>query len=115
MKIVDKPWGHEEIWAHTKRYAGKILHINKGERLSLQFHEKKEETIYVLEGKLLLIFGESEDSLKEATLLPGDSKHIKPGLIHRFCAKDEDVRLVEVSTAELDDVIRLKDDHGRKK
>lgn len=116
MKIIDKPWGHEEIWAYTKRYAGKILHINKGKRLSLQFHEKKEETIYVLDGSLLVIYGDSEESLKETVLKPGESMHIYTGLIHRFCATEgSEVRVVEVSTPELDDVVRLSDDYGRKK
>ena len=116
MRIVKKPWGYEEVWAIGQRYAGKILHINKGQRLSLQFHEKKEETIYVLDGSLLVIHGDSEESLKETVLKPGESMHIYTGLIHRFCATEEsEVRIVEVSTPELDDVVRLSDDYNRKK
>ena len=115
MKIVKKPWGYEKIWAISKSYAGKILHIDKGQRLSLQFHEKKEETIYVLEGNLLVVFGDSEDSLKELVLNKGESMYIEPGLIHRFCATESSVKLIEVSTPELDDVVRLGDDYGRKK
>jgi len=115
VKKIHKPWGHEEVWAHTNKYAGKILHINKGERLSLQFHEKKEETIYVLEGELLFICGNSEDSLKKIILNQGESMHIEPGLIHRFCATESSVKLIEVSTSELDDVVRLGDDYGRER
>lgn len=114
MGLVTKPWGYEYIWAESKNYAGKILYINKGSRLSLQFHEKKEETIYVLSGELLLVYGEREEDLKEVRLKPGASWHIYPGLIHRFCAEEEDVKLVEVSTTELDDVVRLSDDYDRK-
>lgn len=114
MVLITKPWGYENIWAESEKYVGKILYINKGSRLSLQLHEKKEETIYVLSGELLLIYGDKEEDLKEVRLKPGSSWHIYPGLIHRFCAEEEDVKLVEVSTTELDDVVRLSDDYNRK-
>lgn len=114
-KKIKKPWGYEIIWAHTEKYVGKILYIKSKNRLSLQFHKEKEETIYVISGLLFLIYGEDKSSLKEVCLKPGDSWHIKPGLIHRFCAKDEDVKLAEVSTTELDDVVRISDDYNRDK
>ena len=112
MIRVDKPWGHEEIWAKTHQYVGKILHINAGHRLSLQFHKKKEETIRVLYGTLLLETGMGADSVIQ-TLTSGEVFHITPGTIHRFCATDEDVTLLEVSTPELSDVVRLEDDYAR--
>tara|TARA_B100001094_G_C18186806_1_gene804338 strand:- start:3131 stop:3475 length:345 start_codon:yes stop_codon:yes gene_type:complete len=111
LKIIKKPWGFEKIWAFSNRedgYVGKIIHINKGCRLSLQKHEKKEETIVVLSGKLKLVL---ED--KTLILNPQDFFHIIPGTIHRFCSIDEDCTLIEVSTKELDDVIRIEDDYGR--
>lgn len=105
---IEKPWGFEEIWAHTDKYVGKLLHIKKGHRLSLQYHEVKEETIYVLSGVLTLITD------KEHIILPpGETYHISPGDIHRFSAAEEDVTLMEVSTPDLEDVVRLEDDHGR--
>jgi len=116
---VEKPWGYEDRWAITDKYLGKILHINAGHRLSLQYHEQKDETIYVLEGSLLLELGPCHDMYTEAetsikmVLKEGDSQHIKPGLIHRYCADKEDVTLIEVSTAEIDDVVRLQDDYNR--
>lgn len=112
-KRIQKPWGHEIIWAETDRYAGKFLHIEPNCRLSLQYHKKKEETIYVLEGKLLLICGESEDDLQEYQLDPGETFHVKPNMLHRFCALNERVTLIEVSTAELNDIERVADDYKR--
>ena len=111
MRIVDKPWGHEEIWAETSRYAGKFLIIKAGEMLSRQYHEKKEETVCVLDGVLVLEVG--RDPPQRLLLHPGESFHVKPGTVHRFCAGDVDVRLVEVSTPELDDVVRLEDKYAR--
>lgn len=109
MKI-NKPWGYEIIWAKTDKYVGKILYINAGQKLSLQYHEKKTETVYVNEGVLELHL---ED--KVITLHKGQTFHIEPNMIHRFACPDyaEYVELVEVSTPELDDVIRLQDDYGR--
>ena len=114
--IVNKPWGHENIWALTEKYVGKILHIKSGKRLSLQFHRIKEETIMVLEGKLELIL--EEGSRREETrliLVPGDTYHISPMTVHRFSASQgTDVKIIEVSTSEIHDIVRIQDDHGRK-
>lgn len=112
MTRVDKPWGHEEIWAHTSKYVGKVLHIKAGHRLSQQFHRVKEETVRVLQGRLHLETGMGADSLSQA-LSPGEVFHVPPGTIHRFCATSEDVVLLEVSTPEIDDVVRLEDDYAR--
>tara|TARA_R110000824_G_scaffold46748_8_gene133988 strand:- start:1218 stop:1547 length:330 start_codon:yes stop_codon:yes gene_type:complete len=108
MKI-NKPWGYEIRWAVTDKYIGKILHINRSERLSLQKHEVKDEYIYVLKGILVL-----EVDGVHKVLRPSQSHRILPNVIHRFSATDEGfVELIEVSTPELDDIIRLKDDYGR--
>lgn len=112
MRVVDKPWGHEEIWAETDRYAGKFLIIRAGEELSRQYHEVKEETICVLEGTLRLELGRRPD-VEIRRLNPGESFHVTPGTVHRFCADEQDVRLVEVSTPELNDVVRLEDKYRR--
>lgn len=111
IELIPKPWGHEEIWAKTDRYVGKKLFIKKWHRLSLQYHKVKEETIFVLEGRLYFHCG---DKKMEYILDPGDTWHIKPGWIHRMEAKDVDVIVMEVSTPELDDVVRLEDSYGRK-
>ena len=111
IQHVPKPWGYELIWAKTDRYVGKILHINRGESLSLQYHEMKEETLYVVEGELLLTI-EYEGDRREMPLRKGESFHIPPRLIHRmFAVADTDV--AEVSTPELHDVVRLEDRYGR--
>ncbi|MDP9192223.1 MAG: cupin domain-containing protein [Acidobacteriota bacterium] len=108
---VPKPWGYELIFAQTERYVGKILHINKGESLSLQYHEMKEETLYVVEGELTLTI-EYEGDRREIPLRKGEAFHIPPRLIHRmFAVADTDV--AEVSTPELHDVVRLEDRYGR--
>ena len=112
MRTVEKPWGKEEIWAETPKYVGKYLHINAGHRLSRQYHERKEETIRVLKGKLILEVGVGENMIF-TSLSPGEVFHVTPLMVHRFGANDEDVVLVEVSTPELDDVIRLSDDYAR--
>lgn len=113
--IIEKPWGHEEIWAQTEDYVGKILHINKGERLSLQFHNEKEETIRVMSGVLEVIYSRTKDGkMKSEILEPGQSFHISPLMVHRFCASQgTDVDLVEVSTNYLEDVERIEDDYDR--
>lgn len=113
MRVIDKPWGHEEIWAETERYAGKFLVIRQGEMLSRQYHERKEETICVLAGTLVLEIGRAPAEVRR--LGPGEVFHVKPGTVHRFCADAGlgDVRLVEVSTPELDDVVRLEDKYAR--
>ena len=115
---VDKPWGHEVRWAINNKYLGKILHINRSQKLSRQYHEVKDETIYVLQGLLILELGmdESKNNKPEKIkiLETGESYRIKPGMIHRFCAPNEGfVRLIEVSTPEIDDVVRLHDEYGR--
>ena len=111
MNKVDKPWGNEQIWAKTDKYVGKILTINPNERLSLQYHEKKEETIYVLEGMLQVWSTDDDDEYMLYST--GSTFHVKPNQVHRFGAGDEVVRLIEVSTPELDGVVRLKDDYSR--
>ncbi len=109
---VDKPWGFENIWAETERYVGKVLHIRAGKRLSLQFHERKDESILVLSGKLRLELEDDAGRMHTSELAPGDSRRIPTGRKHRFGAI-EDCDLVEVSTPELDDVVRVQDDFGR--
>lgn len=111
-RVVDKPWGHELIWAHTERYVGKILHIKAGERLSLQYHRQKDETIMVLSGRLLFEHYAEGEAPTQTELAPRVPFHITPGLRHRMIALD-DVDVVEVSTPELDDVVRLEDKYGR--
>jgi mannose-6-phosphate isomerase len=108
---VPKPWGYELIFAHTDRYVGKILHINQGECLSLQYHEMKDETLYVVEGELKLTI-EHEGDRRELALRKGEAFHIPPRLIHRMLAV-ADTDVAEVSTTELHDVIRLEDRYGR--
>jgi mannose-6-phosphate isomerase len=112
-RIVPKPWGQERIWVVTDRYAGKIITIHAGRRLSLQQHREKDETILVLRGRLLFYYGPDVESLQTVVLGPGEHRRVPVGLVHRFEALDEEVELVEVSTPELDDVIRLQDDFGR--
>lgn len=114
MRIIKKPWGHEEIWAETDKYLGKILYINAGKRLSLQYHERKMETIRVLQGKLLVVLQHPNDGpIYNKTLEEGETYHVSPKTVHRFCALDKDVAILEVSTPEIDDVIRLEDDYAR--
>ena len=108
---VPKPWGHELIWAKTERYVGKILHIEPGHVLSLQYHNKKDETIFVLRGEIILRFQQG-DTMMERPLREGESFHIKPKLIHQFEAVVA-TDLLEASSPEIDDVVRLKDRYGR--
>ncbi len=112
VERVEKPWGHELIWVHTDAYAGKILHINAGQALSYQFHEHKTETIYVIKGTLLLHVSEDDSPPRVRELKQGSAFHITPGLRHRFEAHEE-VDLVEVSTPQLGDVVRLSDRYDR--
>ncbi|MGE0871964.1 MAG: cupin [Kofleriaceae bacterium] len=112
MSVVAKPWGHELIWARTDRYVGKILHIRAGEALSLQYHRVKDETIMVLSGRMQLIHFADGESPRSRELLPREPFHIPPGLRHRMIAI-EDTDVLEVSTPELDDVVRLEDRYGR--
>ena len=117
QKITKKPWGHELLWAQTKDYVGKFLHIKPGHRLSLQYHEKKDESVYVLDGVLIIEHREQEDDkLKSIVLEEGDTFRIKPLTVHRFCAPElSHATIIEVSTGEIDDVVRLEDDYGRVK
>ncbi len=113
-KVVPKPWG-EELWlAHTDRYAGKILTVKKGHRLSLQYHERKHEVQYVDSGRIKYTLGSSDrpGDYREVIVEPGTVVVLPPGAVHRMEAL-EDARFFEVSTPELDDVVRLDDDYGR--
>ena len=107
--VVEKPWGHEKLWARTNDYVGKLLFIKAGHRLSKQYHEKKEETIYVLSGVLSVY--DKDDNITE--IKPGGNFHVAPGQVHRFWATFSNVELMEVSTNYLDDVVRLEDDYRR--
>jgi mannose-6-phosphate isomerase len=109
---VDKPWGSELIWAHTDRYVGKILQIETGKRLSLQHHEVKDEWLYVLSGRLLLTLENDDGVVEDREMGPGEGVHVPTRRRHRFTAI-ETCRLIEVSTPELLDVVRVEDDFGR--
>lgn len=109
---VEKPWGHELIWAHAEHYVGKILVIDTGKRLSLQHHEIKDEWIHVLSGRLALTLQNDAGEIEVRELGPGEGAHIAVPRVHRFEAI-ETCTLVEVSTPELNDVVRLEDDFGR--
>jgi mannose-6-phosphate isomerase len=110
---VEKPWGHELIWALSEDYAGKLLSVNAGHELSLQFHREKDESWYVLEGRLELQFaGAGEKTMSTEVVTPGAAFRIRPGTVHRVRALVDSV-IVEVSTPELDDVVRLEDSYGR--
>jgi len=111
-KIVEKPWGHELIWANTDRYVGKVLHVRAGHALSLQYHERKDETIHLLSGRMKFWAGPRADALEEVALVQGESYHITPGTVHRMEAVT-DVDILEASTPELEDVVRLEDRYGR--
>ena len=108
---VEKPWGYELHWAKTDRYVGKVIHVNKGHALSLQYHKVKDETIFLWSGKILFEI-EENGQLVSREMLPGESVHITPPTVHRMTAI-EDSDIMEVSTPELDDVVRLKDLYGR--
>jgi mannose-6-phosphate isomerase len=109
---VLKPWGYEVWYALTERYAGKVLHVERGHRLSLQFHERKDESCYLLSGRLLLIQGPSAQQLDERVLETGAVWRNQPGDVHTIEAL-EDSDVLEVSTPDLDDVVRLTDNYGR--
>lgn len=112
IRRVDKPWGYELIFAHTDRYVGKILHVNAGEALSLQYHEVKDETLYLSQGEIELVV-EEEGELVSKILRGGDSYHITPHTRHRMVAGKDGCDIIEVSTPELHDVVRLEDRYGR--
>jgi len=109
---VEKPWGYEIWWAHTDEYAGKILHVNAGHRLSLQYHVQKDESCYLVAGKLLLVQGDSAENLTETVISEGHAWRNTPGLVHTIEAI-EDADVLEASTSQLDDVVRLADAYGR--
>ena len=108
---VDKPWGYELRWAKTDRYVGKVIHVEAGHALSLQYHERKDETILVWSGRVILEVKE-DGQLVQREMASGKSIHLAPGTVHRITALEES-DLVEVSTPELEDVIRLEDNYGR--
>ena len=112
QRHVPKPWGSEQIWALTERYCGKVIRISAGKRLSLQRHERKEESLIVMRGTLRLHLEDDHGIVRVLELGPGESAHVDTHRIHRFEAAT-DVELVEVSTPEIDDVERLEDDFGR--
>lgn len=107
-----KPWGKEIWFAHTDSYAGKILEINKGHRYSLQYHEQKQETQYIFQGKVKLVYGTDKSNLQEKILYTGDKFDVHPYTIHRLEALEDSI-VFEVSTPELEDVVKLEDDYGR--
>ena len=111
-KIKLKPWGREVWFAQTEDYAGKILEVKKGHRLSMQYHEEKEETQHVFSGKIEMTYGKDKFNLKTVILSPGDTFHIEPFTIHRVKAL-EDSKIFEVSTPQLNDIVKLSDDYGR--
>ncbi len=111
MRRVEKPWGYELIWAHADRYVGKILHVRAGHALSLQYHEVKDETVMALDGEFILEV-EEEGAMVERRLKPREPYRIRPLTRHRMIAIT-DVDILEVSTPELDDVVRLEDRYGR--
>jgi mannose-6-phosphate isomerase len=111
-KIIEKPWGKEELITLDKNYVLKKITMNKKCQCSLQYHEKKNETIYVLKGKLKIIFGKDLNSLEEVFLGPNESMEIKSPIVHRMFGEEHSVYL-EASTPELNDVIRIQDDYGR--
>ena len=113
VRHVAKPWGHETIWAHTDRYVGKILHVKAGEKLSIQYHEKKDETVHLLAGEMkywVQLPGDTE--LRDQRLTAGQSFRITPRTIHAIEAIT-DIDVLEASTPELDDVVRIQDRYGR--
>lgn len=110
LEHITKPWGSESIWAKTEKYVAKVLYIKKGHKLSRQYHKEKDETFMVWDGNMTLEIGSPPTEFIE--METGDTYHCPAGIIHRMIAKD-DVKVVEVSTSELDDVVRLEDDYGR--
>lgn len=112
IRKVEKPWGYELIFALTDRYAGKILHVNAGEALSLQYHELKDETLYMAQGEVELVV-EEDSALVRRTLRAGEAYRIRPFIRHRMIAGGDGCDIIEVSTPELEDVVRLEDRYGR--
>ena len=109
---VEKPWGHELIWAETDAYVGKVLHVRAGEALSLQYHREKDETLHLLSGRIRFWVGPLGSELAETELAKGESFHVRPETVHRIEAV-EDSDILEASTPQLGDVVRLDDRYGR--
>ena len=114
---TNKPWGYEDLWAKTDKYVGKLIHIKNGESLSLQYHNNKEETVRVVKGRLYVEFQRINDGGQKVheyyVLRVGESLHVPPRQVQRFYAEAGPVDIIEVSTPELDDVVRLEDKYGR--
>jgi mannose-6-phosphate isomerase-like protein (cupin superfamily) len=109
---VEKPWGWELWWTVTDRYVGKVIFITEGRRLSLQYHNEKDESVFVMEGEMILHLEDADGELQPIKLGPGEFRRVPVGRRHRFEAIT-DTKIIEVSTPELDDVVRLEDDFGR--
>ena len=109
---TEKPWGYELLFALTPKYAGKVIFVKKGHRLSLQYHEKKDETLYIYEGKALLDIEEGSEHMVSKEVCAGQSIAVPPFTKHRLKAI-EDTTFLEASTPELEDVVRVEDDYGR--
>jgi mannose-6-phosphate isomerase len=112
VRRIEKPWGYEDIFAETETYVGKVIFVRGGERLSLQYHEVKDETMTLLSGAAELQVGSSAEQLQTVALARSESVRIRPGVLHRLVALD-DCEVLEVSTPHLDDVVRVSDDYGR--
>ena len=112
IRRIDKPWGYELVFAHTERYVGKILHVDAGQALSLQYHERKDETLYLAAGSCELQVQE-DGTMVRHEMVAGDAYHVRPFTRHRMIAGEQGCEFVEVSTPELDDVVRLEDRYGR--
>ncbi len=109
---VEKPWGYEILWAHTDRYVGKIIHIEPGHALSLQYHERKHESIYVLRGRMIFRYRTDSGQLVEREMIAGEAQQVPTGMVHQFEALER-TDVLEASTPHLDDVVRLVDRYGR--
>jgi len=112
LSTIVKPWGKEEVLAHTDRYALKRIHVKKGFRASLQYHERKSESLYLLSGLITIEIGGDQHALALDEMRPGEVVDVPRGRVHRVTALEDSV-LIEVSTPELDDVVRVEDDYGR--
>lgn len=112
VERAEKPWGHEIVFALSEKYCGKVIFVRAGEQLSLQFHRVKDETIYVHSGRIELEIGDPGGPLDVEVVGPGHSFRLKPGVVHRWKALEDSV-VLEASTPELDDVVRLEDNYGR--
>jgi mannose-6-phosphate isomerase len=112
VRRVEKPWGYEIVYALTERYCGKVIFIRKGEQLSLQFHREKDEVVYLHEGRIELEIGEAGRPPDVEVVTAGRAYRLRPGMVHRWRALEDSV-VLEASTPELDDVVRLEDRYGR--